>query len=128
MNLHNQLPSNLYVIDASATDVYATPKSGKFFAITCTVAGSVLTKGGSTFIYCDASELTDANAQTFIDPLTGIPFLLDDDMEAAANGDGFYQSIDTEPRTFVMLAGQTIYGRWDSLKSNGTFTGFAYAG
>jgi len=126
MNLHNQLPSNLYVIDVTATDVFATPKSGKFFAITCTAAGSVITKGGSTFIYCDASTLSDAQAATFLDPSTGVPFVSDEAMETS--GDGFYQSIATEERTFVMIAGQTIYGRFDSLKSSNSFTGFAYAG
>ena len=127
MNLHNQLPSNIYVIDATATDVNATPKNGKFFSITCTAAGSITVTGGSAFIYVDASELADdAASQKFIDPSDGVAF--SKKAEVVSAGDGFYESIPTEARAIPMIAGQTIYGRFDSVKSDGTFTGFAYAG
>ena len=45
-----------------------------------------------------------------------------------AAGDAFYESISSQDTDLTMIAGQTIYGRFDSLKSDGTFTGFAYAG
>ena len=121
------LPKSIYVIDATATDLQATPKSGKFFSITCSVAGSVNVTGGGVFIYVDASELADdAAAQKFIDPSDGVVFSTK--AEVVAAGDGFYESIPTEARAVPMIAGQTIYGRFDSVKSDGTFTGFAYAG
>ena len=126
MHPHNQLPSNIYVIDAAATDVQATPRSGKFFAISCTIAGSVLVTGGGIFIYADVSDLSDADAQKLIDPQDGQAFASDE--EAETRGDGFYESIATEARTIPMIAGQTIYGLFDSVKSDATFTGFAYAG
>jgi len=129
MNLHNQLPSNIYVIDASTADDASadfTPKSGKFFSITCTVAGSVNVAGGSVFTYADASTLSDADAAKLIDPLDGEPFASDEDVET--RGDAYYESISSEFRAIPMIAGQTIYGRFDSVKSDGTFTGFAYAG
>ena len=125
MNLNNQLPRNIYAIAADVVDVSATPARGKFFAITCTVAGSVLVKGGGVFIYVDVSDSTSVHT-TFIDPATGVPFVNDAAMNT--RGDGFYESIETTERTLVMIAGQTIYGRFDSLKSDGTFTGFTYAG
>jgi hypothetical protein len=121
------LPKSIYVIDATATDLQATPKSGKFFSITCSVAGSVSVTGGGVFIYVDATALAnDAAAQKFIDPSEGVAFSTK--AEVVAAGDGFYESIPTEARAIPMIAGQTIYGRFDSLMSDGTFTGFAYAG
>jgi hypothetical protein len=48
--------------------------------------------------------------------------------EVVTAGDGFYESIPAEARAIPMIAGQTIYGRFDSIMSDGTFTGFAYAG
>lgn len=126
MHPHNQLPSNIYVIDADTIDVQATPRSGKFFAISCSSAGDVIVTGGGIFIYADVSELSDADAQKLIDPQDGQAFATDE--EAEARGDGFYESIATEARTIAMVAGQTIYGRFDSVKSDGDFTGFAYAG
>jgi len=127
MNLHNQLPSNIYVIDATATDLQATPKSGKFFSITCGVAGSISVTGGGVFIYVDASALVnDAAAQKFIDPSNGVAFSTK--AEVVTLGDGFYESVPSEARAIPMIAGQTIYGRFDSVKTDGTFTGFAYAG
>lgn len=121
------LPKSIYVIDATATDLQATPKSGKFFSITCSVAGSVSVTGGGVFIYVDANTLAnDAAAQKFIDPSDGVAFSTK--AEVVAADDGFYESIPTEARAIPMIAGQTIYGRFDSLMSDGTFTGFAYAG
>lgn len=125
MNLHNQLPGNVYSILATTTDVFATPVRGKFFAITCSVAGTVKVKGGGVFEYVDVSEATDVHT-TFIDPATGIAFASDAAMNTS--DDGFYESIATQDRDLILIAGQTVYGRFDSLKSGGTFTGFAYAG
>ena len=45
-----------------------------------------------------------------------------------SDGDGFFQTVSDTEVDLPMIAGQTIYGRFDSLKSDGTFTGFAYAG
>jgi hypothetical protein len=121
------LPKRIYVIDATATDLQATPKSGKFFSITCSVAGSVNVTGGGVFIYVDASALADdAAAQKFIDPSDGVAFSTK--AEVVTADDGFYESIPAEARAIPMIAGQTIYGRFDSIMSDGTFTGFAYAG
>ena len=119
------LPKSIYVISATTTDVFATPRSGKFFSITCSVAGTVKVKGGGVFEYVDISDATDT-FQNYIDPSTGVAFADDAAMNTA--GDGFYESISTQDTDLVMIAGQTIYGRFDSLKSDGTFTGFAYAG
>jgi hypothetical protein len=126
MNLHNQLPSNIYVIDANATDVQAPPRSGKFFAISCSVAGDIIVTGGGIFIYADTTELSDTAAAKLIDPQTSQPFVSDEIAEA--RGDGYYESIPTEARTIPMIVGQTIYGRFDSVKASNSFVGFAYAG
>ena len=125
MNLHNQLPSNIYVITAVTTDVSATPVRGKFFAITCTVAGTVKVKGSGVFQYVDISDASDVHTG-FIDQSDGEVFGSDSDMNSA--GDGFFETLSTVEVDLVMIAGQTIYGRFDSVKSDGTFTGFAYAG
>ena len=121
----NALPTNTYVIDAAATDVQATPKSGKFHSISCSVAGTVTVTGGGVYIYVDVTLATDVHTG-FIDPATGVAFVDDATMNTA--DDGFYESVSTTPRNIVMIAGQTIYGKFDSVKSDGTFTGFAYAG
>lgn len=125
MNLHNQLPSNIYVISATTTDVSAAPIRGKFFAINCTVAGTVKVKGGGVFQYVDVSDATDVHTN-FIDADTGLAYTADSDMNS--DGDGFFQTVSGTEVDLPMIAGQTIYGRFDSLKSDGTFTGFAYAG
>lgn len=125
MNLHNQLPDNVYIISATTTDVSAVPIRGKFFAITCSVAGTVKVKGAGVFEYVDVSDATNVH-QNYIDADTGEAYSADSAMNS--DGDGFFQKIDTSETDIVMIAGQTIYGRFDSLKSDGTFTGFAYAG
>ena len=125
MNLHNQLPDNVYIISATTTDVSAAPIRGKFFAITCSVAGTVKVKGAGVFEYVDVSDASDVHTK-YIDADTGEAYSADSDMNS--DGDGFFQKVDGNETDIVMIAGQTIYGRFDSLKSDGTFTGFAYAG
>ena len=125
MNLHNQLPSNIYLVSTTTTDVSAAPKNGKFFSITCTAAGTVKVKGGAIFQYVDVSDSTSVHTG-FIDADTGQAYTSDSDMNS--DGDGFFQTVSTSEVDIPMIAGQTIYGRFDSLKSDGTFTGFAYAG
>ena len=121
-----QLPKNTYLISATTTDVNAGPKNADhFFAITCSVAGTVKVRGGGVYEYVDISDATDT-FQNYIDPDTGIAFANDAAMNTA--GDGFYQRIDTIDTDIAMIAGQTVYGRFASVKSDGTFTGFAYAG
>ena len=119
------LAKSIYVISTTTTDVFATPKSGKFFSITCSIGGVVKVKGGGVYEYVDVSDATNT-FQNYIDPATGVAFVSDAAMNAA--GDAFYESISSQDTDLTMIAGQTIYGRFDSLKSDGTFTGFAYAG
>lgn len=125
MNLHNQLPSSIYIISAEASDVNAEPVRGKFFAITCSIGGTVHVKGAGVFQYVDVSDASDVHTG-FIDADTGKAYTSDTDMNS--DGDGFFETVSTSEVDIVMVAGQTIYGRFDSVKSNGTFTGFAYAG
>jgi len=125
MNAHNQLPTNIYAISATTTDVSATPVRGKFFAITCSVAGTVKVKGADIFQYVDVTDSSGVHTG-FIDQGTGAAFADDATMNSA--GDGFFETLSTSEVDLVMIAGQTIYGRFDSVKSDGTFTGFAYAG
>ena len=125
MNLHNLLPSNIYIIGTSAT-TFASPDNGKFFSITCTAAGTVKVKGGAIREYVNIDTASAIDVVKYIDPNTGAAYA----DEPAASGDptGFYQRVATEESHFPMIAGQTIYGKFDSVKSDGTFTGFAYAG
>jgi len=125
MNPQNQLPSSIYVISATTTDVSAAPVRGKFFSITCTAAGTVKVKGGGVFQYVDVSDATNVHTG-FIDADTGKAYTSDADMNS--DGDGFFETVSTSEVDIPMIAGQTIYGRFDSVKSDGTFTGFAYAG
>ena len=130
MNLHNQLPSNIYVI---ATDVVDTvggspagrPKKGKFFSVTCTAAGTVKVTGGGIFQYVDVTDATNVH-QNFLDPDTGVAYSADAAMNT--DDDQFFETLSTVQVSIPMIAGQTIYGRFDSVESDGTFTGFAYAG
>ena len=126
MNLHNQLPSNIYLVSTTTTDVSAAPKNGKFFSITCTAAGTVKVRGGAIREYVDIDNASSSDVVKYIDPNTGAAYV----NQAAATGDpvGFYQRVATEESHFPMIAGQTIYGKFDSVKSDGAFTGFAYAG
>jgi|TARA_R100001509_G_scaffold90490_1_gene51999 uncharacterized protein (UPF0264 family) len=119
----NSSPTTTYLISATTTDVSAAPKNGYFSSIVCSVAGTVKVKGGGVYEYVDISDATDT-FQNYIDPDTGVAFANDAAMNSA--GDGFYQRISTVETDIVMIAGQTVYGRFDSLKSDGTFTGFAY--
>ena len=119
----NSTPKNIYVISATTTDVAATPVSGKFSAITCSVAGTVKVTGGGIFQYVDISDATDVHTN-FIDADTGLVYAADSAMNT--DGDGFFETVNTVEVDLVMIAGQTIYGKFDSVKSDGTFTGFAY--
>ena len=117
MNLHNQLPANIYVI-TTGTTTHSAPVNGKFFSVTCTAAGTLKVKGGGEYAFIDAS----ASGSGHIDPTTGLEFT------GNTSSDGFYEKLSTSETDIPMIAGQTIYGRFDTLKSDGTFTGFAYAG
>ena len=119
-----QMPKNTYLISATTTDVNAGPKNADHFtAITCTVAGTVKVRGGGVYEYVDVSDATNV-FQNYIDPDTGLAFA----DNASMTPDGFYQRIDSVDTDIAMIAGQTVYGRFASVKSDGTFTGFAYAG
>jgi len=117
MNLHNQLPSNIYVISTAAVNQIA-PARGKFFAITCTIAGTVSVKGGGGF----ERLASGAGGTGHIDPVTGVAHT------GNTAAEGFFEKLSSGELDIPMIAGQTIYGRFDSLKTDGTFTGFAYAG
>ncbi len=120
------LPTNTYLISTSATTNVGPKNADHFFAITCTVAGTVKVKGGGLYEYINIDNASGSDVIKYIDPSTGAAYA----DQAAATGDttGFYQKINSEEVDVVMIAGQTIYGRFDSVKSDGTFTGFAYAG
>ena len=111
MSQSSSFPKSTYLISATTTDVNATPKHGSFSAVTCTVAGTVKVRGGGVYEYVDVSDASDVHT-SFIDPTTGVVFA--DDAAMNTRGDGFYQKINS------------VYGRFDSVKSDGTFTGFAY--
>jgi hypothetical protein len=117
MNLHNQLPSNIYVISTATTN-QLPPAKGKFFSITCTAAGTVSVKGGAGF----ERLASGATGTSYIDPSTGVAHT------GNTAAEGFFEKLSSVELAIPMIAGQTIYGRFDSLKSDGTFTGFAYAG
>jgi len=125
----NLTPTNTYIIDATATDLLATPYNADasldsyFHTISCSVAGTVNVTGGSIFVYVDVSESTSDFAK-FINPDTGEVFADNTTMDAL--GDGFYESISTESRALKMGVGQTVYGRFTAVQSDGTFEGFAY--
>lgn len=121
-HISNTLPNNTYLISADV-DIKAPPRQGKFNAVTCTVAGTLKVTGGGVYEYVDVSDATDT-FQNYIDPDTGAPFVDDATMNTA--GDGFYERKAGVSTDVVMIAGQTIYGRFDNVTSDGTFTGFAY--
>ena len=123
MSQSSPFPKSTYLISANTTDVNATPKHGSFSAVTCTVAGTVKVRGGGVYEYVDVSDASDVHT-SFIDPTTGVVFA--DDAAMNTRGDGFYQKINSVDTDIAMIAGQTVYGRFDSVKSDGTFTGFAY--
>lgn len=121
----NAFPSNIHAIIAASADVNATPKhDGYFHTITCSIAGGILVRGGGIYEYVDVTDATDVH-QNYIDPSTGAAFVNDTLMNSA--GDGYYESINSRDVTLTMVVGQTIYGRFDSIKGDGTFTGFAYS-
>ena len=57
-----------------------------------------------------------------IDPVTGVAHT------GNTSAEGFFEKLSSVELDIPMIVGQTIYGRFDSLKTDGTFTGFAYAG
>lgn len=119
-----EFPKNIYIIDANTVDVSADPDQGVFVAINCTVAGTVKVKGGGIYQYKDVSTST-TDYTNYIDPSTGAAFVDDATMNTA--NDGFYEVVDSVEVDIPMIAGQTVYGRFNTVKSDGVFTGFAYA-
>lgn len=121
-----QLPKNTYAISTSAITAVGPKNADHFFAITCTAGGVVSVKGGGVYEYVNVDTLSEANVKKYINPDTGVAYTGVTD----ADGDptGFYQKIGSEEVSITMVAGQTIYGRFTTVKSDGTFTGFAYAG
>lgn len=118
----NSLPTSTYIISASATGADATPASGTVFhSITCSVAGSITVNAGSVYEFVDGATAGDTGATGYIDPNTGEAFAETGHGGYAA---GFYQPTGTV--SITMVAGQTIYGRFTTVKGDGTFTGFAY--
>ncbi len=122
-HISNTLPNNTYLISADV-DIKAPPRQGKFTAVTCTVAGTLKVTGGGVYEYVDVSDATNT-FQNYIDPDTGAPFVDDATMNTA--GDGFYERKSGVSTDIAMIAGQTVYGRFDNVTSDGTFTGIAYA-
>ena len=121
-----QMPKNTYLISAAATTNVGPKNADHFFAVTCTVAGTVKVKGGGVYEYVNIDGASAGDVVKYIDPSTGSAYT----GTAAADGDttGFYQRIDSVETDIAMIAGQTVYGRFASVKSDATFTGFAYAG
>lgn len=127
-----QMPKNTYLISASATTNVGPKNADHFFAVTCTVAGTVKVKGGGVYEYVNIDGASAADVVKYINPDTGVAFpnVVDGSDDDLANGKttGFYQRVDSVETDIAMIAGQTVYGRFASVKSDGTFTGFAYAG
>ena len=119
-----EFPKNIYIISADAVDGPASPDQGVFVAINCSVAGSVIVKGGGIYEYKDVTD-SIIDYGDYINPSTGDAFVDDATMNDA--GDGFYEALDSVEVTIPMIPGQTIYGRFNTVESDGTFTGFAYA-
>lgn len=121
-----QMPKNTYLISASATTNVGPKNADHFFAVTCTVAGTLKVKGAGVYEYVNIDDANSTEVVKYIDPSTGAAYT----GTAAATGDttGFYQRVDSVETDIAMIAGQTVYGRFASVKSDGTFTGFAYAG
>ena len=110
------LGKNIHVITTSATGQVGPRVGDHFFAITCTVAGTCTVEGGAY-----AYIASGASGSGYIDPETGEEF--GGNTDAA----GYYEPVSTTDVDLVMIAGQTVYGRFNTLKSDGTFTGFAYS-
>jgi hypothetical protein len=110
-----------YVIETDTTN--GRPSTGYFSAITCNVAGNVIVRGSGLFGFADADG-SPTGWVAYIDPSTGKRFADADALLAA--GDGYYEFVPTINVGLTMVSGQTIYGRWTSVSSDGTFTGFAF--
>ena len=124
-HIEASLPKNTYVISTITDRRNGIGVRGSFFAITCSIAGTVNIKGAGIYEYVDVSAST-TDYQSYIDPSTGETFVDNATIDAA--GDGFYERIPTSETSVDMIAGQTIYGKFTEVGSDGTFTGFAYAG
>lgn len=124
-HIEASLPKNTYVISTIADRRNGASVRGSFFAITCSIAGTVNIKGAGIYEYVDVSAST-TDYLNYIDPSTGERFV--DNAAIDAAGDGFYEHVSTTATSVDMIAGQTIYGKFDEVGSDGTFTGFAYAG
>ena len=124
-HIEASLPKNTYIIDAGASRRDGQPVRGSFFAITCSIPGSVKLKGAGIYKFVDV-DVSVVDYLSYIDPSTGERFV--DDAAMTAAGDGFYELLDTIEDTVPMIAGQTIYGKFTEVGSDGTFTGFAYVG
>lgn len=113
------LGKNIHVITTSATAQVGPTVGDHFYAINCTAPGTCTVEGGP-YVYF-ASGATPGVG--YIDPDTGEAFGASDTTSAA----GFFAPVSTTDVALVMIAGQTVYGRFNTLKSDGTFTGFAYS-
>lgn len=119
----NLLPTSTYIITASATGADVTPASGTVFhSVTCSIGGSITVNAGSVYEFVDGATASETGATGYINPNTGEAFSV---TGHGGYSTGFYQPVGTT--TITMIAGQTIYGRFTTVQSDGTFTGFAYA-
>ena len=125
-------PKHVYVLDGTDTAGNRAPRISAldeqvFHRIDCTAAASIIVTGFGIFEYV-GSVADDATAAKYIDPLTGAPFTDKDIFDDSSHGAGFYEKIDTEAMTVPMIAGQTMFGKFKTIDTNGTtFKGFAYA-
>ena len=87
-------------------------------------------KGSGIFEYVDIDGADAATVVNYINPDTGkaFPNVVDGSSGDLADGKaaGFYER--SRETDLLMVAGQTVYGRFDSAISDGTFKGFFYAG
>ena len=91
-------------------------ETGYFTEIHCSIAGTVTVKGRGLWVELEAS----VDGTDYIDPATGVAHT------GNTASRGCYEALPTTEVAFVMIAGQTIYGHFDQLKSDATFTGYAY--
>ena len=125
-------PKHVYVLDGTDTAGNRAPRISApdeqvFHSIHSTLSASISVTGYGIFEYV-ASVADNAAAAKYIDPLTGEPFVSKAIFDDSDHGAGFYEKIDTEAMTVPMIAGQTMYGKFKTIDTNGTtFKGFAYA-
>lgn len=118
--------NRLYVVGTG--DTISPVNDGKathFYAVYCAVDGDV-DLFGSVAQFVDVSALaSDAAAQNYINPQTGVAFT--DKAEAVALGDGTYETLGTVANGITMSAGDTVYGKFLKIAGDGVGTFFAYA-